>query len=80
MIYPNNTRAAALAMEKARIGGDDERSSSVCCDECGCDIADTRTRSVYVWNRRKLCDDCLRDALFDDFADECGTPLEEWEV
>lgn len=84
MIYRNNDYAALAAMERGRTGnyGEDNYNYSkrtVYCCECGCDIADTRTKNAYSYSIEPLCEDCFRDALFDELADECATPIDEWE-
>lgn len=87
MIYRNSDLAAILVMERARTGNygedcysDDYEEDTVQCGMCGCDIANTRTEMVFCYgNHDCLCDDCFNEVIFDDLADECGTPLDEWE-
>lgn len=84
MIYRNNDYAVLAAMERGRTGNYGEDSydyteRTVYCCECGCDIRDTRTEKAFSYGDAPLCEDCFREALFDEFADECGTPVDEWE-
>ena len=91
MIYNNSDPSAILAMERGRTGNygeeyyddyyDDEDSEhEVFCGMCSRNIADTSSDWVYCYGKHDcLCEDCFKDVIFEDLADECRTPLDEWE-
>ena len=87
MIYNNSDPSAILAMERGRTGNygedyyDDEDSElEVFCDKCRRNVANMSSDWVYCYGKFDcLCEDCFKDVIFEDLADECGTPLDEWE-
>lgn len=50
---------------------DDDYTETVYCDVCGCDIAtETVDRKVYNYEGTKCCKECLKDKLFEEYAED----------